>query len=88
VSANTPPPGQVFAGWIGETLILADGDTSRASTTALMPSTDVAITATYAVGTPGLRGQYYNDGGATYPLGNPFTGSPVLTRDDPTVDFD
>ena len=88
VSANTPPPGQVFAGWIGETLILADGDTSRASTTALMPSTDVAITATYAAGTTGLRGQYYNDGGATYPLGNPFTGSPVLTRDDPTVDFD
>ena len=90
VSANAPPPGQVFAGWIGETLILAEGDPSRASTTVRMPSINVAITATYAATTgTGLRGQYYNDGsGATYPLGNPFAGSPTLTRNDETVDFD
>ena len=45
--ANAPPAGQVFAGWTGETVILADQDPSRASTTARMPSIDVAITATY-----------------------------------------
>jgi hypothetical protein len=37
----------------------------------------------------GLRGEYYNDNsGASYPLANPFAGSPVLIRTDVTVDFD
>ncbi|HEY5705410.1 MAG TPA: PA14 domain-containing protein [Terrimicrobiaceae bacterium] len=36
----------------------------------------------------GLRGQYYNDSSSTtYPLANPFAGSPVLIRTDATVDF-
>ena len=90
VSANAPLAGQVFARWTGDTVILADEDASRASTTALIPSSDVAIAATYAAGTTGtgLRGQYYNDGGsAQYPLANPFAGSPALTRTDATVDF-
>ena len=38
-------------------------------------------------GGTGLRAQYYNDGGASYPLANPFTGTPALTRTDATVDF-
>ena len=93
VSANTPPPGQVFAGWTGDTTILAGQDPSRASTTATMPQRNASLTATYSAsgGTTGtgLRGQYYNDGsGAAYPLVNPFTGSPALTRTDGTVDFD
>ena len=90
VSANAPLAGQVSARWTGDTVILADEDASRASTTALIPSSDVAIAATYAAGTTGtgLRGQYYNDGGsAQYPLANPFAGSPALTRTDATVDF-
>ncbi len=90
VTANTPPAGQVFAAWTGDTVILADQDPSRASTTAMIPSVDVEITATYAAGSPGtgLRGQYYNDNSSTpYPLANPFADSPVLTRTDATVDF-
>lgn len=36
----------------------------------------------------GLTGRYYNDtGNPSYPLTNPFTGTPVLTRTDATVDF-
>jgi hypothetical protein len=59
---------------------------------ATMPSANATLTATYAntddgAGT-GLRAQYYNDSDrAPYPLANPFTGSPVLTRTDATVDF-
>lgn len=88
VVANAPPAGQVFAGWTGDTVILADQDASRAATTARIPSIDVAITATYVAGSTGLRGQYYNDNNSTpYPLANPFAGSPVLTRTDATVDF-
>ncbi len=37
----------------------------------------------------GLRGEYYNDPtDGAYPLEDPFTGSPVLTRTDGTVNFD
>ena len=57
----------------------------------MMPSANAAITATYSNtgsgGGTGLRAQYYNDGGASYPLANPFTGTPALTRTDPTLDF-
>ena len=36
----------------------------------------------------GLQAQYYNDHSeGAYPLANPFAGTPVLTRTDPTVDF-
>jgi hypothetical protein len=90
VSANTPPAGQIFAAWTGDTVTLADQDPSRASTTAMIPSVDVEITATYVAGGTGtgLRGQYYNDNSSTpYPLASPFAGSPVLTRTDATVDF-
>jgi PA14 domain/Chitobiase/beta-hexosaminidase C-terminal domain/Divergent InlB B-repeat domain len=94
-SANAPPAGQQFAAWIGDTNILPQGDAFQASTTATMPPQNVSLTATYSVsgaatGT-GLRGQYYNDASNTnYSSGlpNPFTGSPVLTRNDATVDFD
>jgi hypothetical protein len=89
VSANAPAVGQQFAGWTGDTSIVTSP--SSASTTATMPSSNAMITATYSgtsgdTGT-GLRGQYYNDSGASYPLANPFTGTPVLTRTDGTVDF-
>ena len=51
--------------------------------TTLNPST-----ATSTAGT-GLRGQCYNDSSsANYPLAAPFTGSPVGTRTDATLDFD
>jgi PA14 domain/Divergent InlB B-repeat domain len=89
VSANTAPAGQQFAGWTGDTSILASA--SAASTTATMTSANATITATYSTtgvgGGTGLRAQYYNDGGASYPLANPFTGTPALTRTDSTVDF-
>ena len=91
VSANAPKAGEQFNGWTGDVAILPIQDLNRTSTTALMPSMDVTITATYTAATTGmgLRGQYYNDGaGAAYPLANPFTGSPVLTRNDATMDFD
>ena len=89
ISANTPTAGQQFAGWIGDTSILASA--SAASTVATMPSANAMLTATYAnadgAGT-GLRAEYYNDSDrAPYPLANPFAGSPVLTRTDGTVDF-
>jgi hypothetical protein len=46
VTADAPPPGQQFAGWSGDTEILANPFMS--TTTATMPSMDVTITATYA----------------------------------------
>ena len=45
VSADTPPAGQQFAGWIGDTTILSNP--FLATTTATMPSMDVTVTATY-----------------------------------------
>ncbi|HEY5707423.1 MAG TPA: PA14 domain-containing protein [Terrimicrobiaceae bacterium] len=45
VSANAPPTGQRFAGWTKDKDILARPDLS--TTTALMPSMDVEIVATY-----------------------------------------
>ena len=83
----TVPSGQQFAGWTGATHIL----TSQApSTTARMPPSNASLTATFsAIGGPGtgLRARDYNDNASTYPLASPFTGSPVLTRTDATVDF-
>jgi beta-glucosidase len=46
VTADAPPAGQQFAGWSGDTEILANP--SVTTTTATMPSIDVTITATYA----------------------------------------
>jgi len=46
VTADPPPPGQQFAGWTGDTQILANPLLS--TTTATMPSIDVTISATYA----------------------------------------
>jgi hypothetical protein len=46
VTADPPPPGQKFAGWSGDTQILANP--SLSTTTATMPSIDVTISATYA----------------------------------------
>ena len=46
VTAEPPPPGKKFAGWSGDTQILANP--SESTTTATMPSIDVTITATYA----------------------------------------
>ena len=90
VVANAPPAGQVFAAWTGDTVILANQDPFRASTTARIPSLDVEITATYVAGSTGTGcgPSTYNDNSSTpYPLAGPFAGSPVLTRTDATVDF-
>jgi hypothetical protein len=46
VTADAPPPRKKFAGWSGDTQILANP--SERTTTATMPSIDVTITATYA----------------------------------------
>ena len=46
VTADTPPPGKKFAGWTGDSQILANP--SEPTTTATMPSIEVTITATYA----------------------------------------
>jgi hypothetical protein len=46
VTADPPAPGKEFAGWSGDTQILANP--SEETTTATMPSIDVTITATYA----------------------------------------
>ncbi len=46
VTANDPPSGQQFAGWSGNVQILANP--SLPTTTAIIPSTAVTITATYA----------------------------------------
>lgn len=46
VTANPPPSGQHFVGWTGDTPILANP--ASVATTALMPSQNVVITATYA----------------------------------------
>lgn len=52
------------------------------------PQSQPSVPAAGTAGT-GLRGQYYNDSaGASYPLANPFAGSPALTRTDATVSFD
>jgi PA14 domain/Fibronectin type III domain len=94
VTASSAPSGEEFHVWEGDIAIL-DDFTSK-STQALIPFQDVTITATYSdlptssggTGT-GLRGDYFNnptDG--EYPLGDPFTGAPVLTRTDAVVDFD
>jgi Divergent InlB B-repeat domain len=45
VTANAAPDGQRFAGWTGDIQIL--GNPSAATTTAIVPSTEVTITATY-----------------------------------------
>jgi hypothetical protein len=45
VTANDPPSGQQFAGWIGDVQILANPSSSRTAVT--VPSTAVTITATY-----------------------------------------
>jgi hypothetical protein len=46
ITADRPPPRKKFAGWSGDTQILANP--SEPTTTATMPSIDVTITATYA----------------------------------------
>jgi hypothetical protein len=47
VSANAPPSGSQFAGWIGDTSGLANA--SAASTTLTMPNAAATLTATYTV---------------------------------------
>ncbi len=46
VTADPPPPGKKFAGWSGDTQILANP--SEETTSATIPSIDVTVTATYA----------------------------------------
>ncbi|MFZ0712345.1 MAG: hypothetical protein WAM53_20060, partial [Terrimicrobiaceae bacterium] len=46
VTADPPQPRKKFAGWSGDTQILANP--FERTTTATMPSIDVTITATYA----------------------------------------
>ena len=92
VSADPPPAGQQFSMWTGDTPILSNR--LLATTSALIPAMNVAITATYTGGGAsggtgtGLIGQYYNvPSNSSYPLANPFTSNPVLTRIDTNVDF-
>lgn len=47
VTADPAPAGQQFAGWTGDIVILANP--SLATTTAIIPSMDVSITATYRI---------------------------------------
>jgi hypothetical protein len=91
VTADPARPGEEFQVWEGDVAIL--DDFTSETTQALIPLQDVSITATYSVSSgdagTGLRGEYYNDpSNGAYPLEDPFTGSPVLTRTDATVDFD
>jgi PA14 domain/Fibronectin type III domain/Divergent InlB B-repeat domain len=92
VTADPPQPGEEFHVWEGDIAIL--DDFTSETTQALIISRDLTITATYrptssgGTGT-GLRGEYFNDPtDGAYPLGDSFTGAPVLTRTDATVDFD
>jgi hypothetical protein len=102
VRADPPPQGQLFLRWDGDYVILTSflEPTTTATiplrdvaiTAAYAPSpTSPAIveSGTGAAGEgTGLLAQYYNDSpNAVYPLANPFTVSPVLTRTDARVDF-
>ena len=89
INADPAPAGQQFAGWTGNVTF---ANASSANTSFTMPSSPVVVTATYSVSSggtgTGLRGEYYNDpSNGAYPLEDPFTGSPVLTRTDGTVNF-
>ena len=89
IYADPAPAGQQFAGWTGNVTF---ANASSANTSFTMPSSPVVVTATYSVSSggtgTGLRGEYYNDpSNGAYPLEDPFTGSPVLTRTDGTVNF-
>ena len=91
VTADPALAGEQFHVWEGDIAIL--DDFTSESTQALIPFQHVTITATYSVSSggigTGLRGEYYNDSSdEAYPLEDPFTGSPVLTSTDGTVDFD
>ncbi len=73
VSADPPPAGQQFSMWTGDTPILSNR--LLATTSALIPAMNVAITATYTGGGAsggtgtGLIGQYYNvPSNSSYPL--------------------
>jgi hypothetical protein len=89
VTADPAQSGEEFHVWEGDIAIL--DDFTSETTQALIPFQDVIITAIYSSsdgsGT-GLRGEYYNDpSDGAYPLEDPFSGSPVLTRTDGTVNF-
>jgi hypothetical protein len=59
VSANAPNAGEQFNGWTGDIAILPVQDLNKASTTALMPSMDVTITATYTGVTSADKIRYF-----------------------------
>jgi hypothetical protein len=86
ITADSPPAGQQFAGWTGN---MTFANASSPTTSFTMPSSAVAVTATYTGSSrTGLRGEYYSDPSwGDYPLDDPFTGSPDLTRTDATIDF-
>ena len=89
ITAAPAPAGLQFAGWTGNVTFV---NASSPTTSFTMPSSPVVVTATYSVSSggtgTGLRGEYYNDPtDGAYPLEDPFTGSPVLTRTDGTVNF-
>jgi hypothetical protein len=69
VAANAAPAGKRFAGWTGNLAILANPSSS--TTTATMPSTAVAITASYSGTMPPTYALTVNSGGGggTYPAG-------------------
>ena len=50
IAANAPAPGQAFSQWTGDTVYLADSNSS--STTVTMPAQTVSLTATYKDAAP------------------------------------
>jgi formylglycine-generating enzyme required for sulfatase activity len=57
VSADPAPAGQQFAGWVGDTVILSNP--FLAKTTAIIPSMDVTIGATYSTAGPTDKIRFY-----------------------------
>ena len=88
VSAGAPPAGQQFAGWTGDTAILANP--SHATTSATIPSIDVSITATYkAISAEPATVAAVSPGAAGAPfayVANEFDGSVSGYTIDPTTE--
>jgi formylglycine-generating enzyme required for sulfatase activity len=80
VSADPPPAGQQFAGWIGDKAILSNP--FIATTKAIIPSMNVAISATYSSEGPSDKIRFYPRSGYTNRMvGGIFEG----TNEDPVT---
>jgi formylglycine-generating enzyme required for sulfatase activity len=80
VSADPPPAGQQFAGWLGDKAILSNP--FIATTKAIIPSMNVAIGASYSAGGPSDKIRFYPRSGYTNRMvGGVFEG----TNEDPVT---